>query len=146
MTQFKKQTLENAKVKEVISQMDFSQFLSIPESVIVKNIKTSYRYDDDNKRTSEVAKQTITGMAGTTIDDAYQLDFDFISDSGQFLNDDTIASLLGQRVAIKQSHISLIANMSRSSKSFAGYSATGFKLIVTELAGYEAPKGGENAK
>lgn len=129
----KKQSLDKAKVKDIISKIDFSQLLEIPKSAILKNVKSSYKYDDDNKRTAKIAKQVITAMGGTTIDDAYQLDFDYLPKNGNFISEEQIEQLLGARVSIKDSHVSLIANMSKS-RSFAGYSATGFKLIVTELA------------
>lgn len=131
----KKQNLATASVKDTLAQLDFSQFLEIPESVVIKDVKTSYKYDDDNKRTNEIAKQTITAIAGTTIDNAYQIVFDYV---GQPLNDDTIESVLDTRLAIKQSHVSLVANMVKG--RFNGYSATGFKLVVTELAPISAEK------
>ncbi|MBR3207947.1 MAG: hypothetical protein IKF58_16290 [Bacillus sp. (in: Bacteria)] len=134
-----KNPFTSASVKDTLAAATHTplvEVLSTPDSAIIKEVRTSYAYDEKtNERTEKVSKQTITAMIGTTIDDAEQITFDYV---GTPIPDKDIPTIVGQRMQLKQVSFGLIANM--VNRRFVGYNATGFKLIVGEMTSVQKPQ------
>lgn len=134
-----KHSFTTASVKDTIAaaaQKPLAELLTTPDVAIIKDVRTSYTYDDKtNERTETVAKQTVTAVIGTTIDDAEQITFDYV---GTPILGDSLTAIVGQRMQLKNVSFGLIANM--VNRRFVGYNATGFKLIVGEMIPAQQPQ------
>lgn len=120
-----------ASVKETLAKPDIQaalkKHLNVPENLLIKKI---------SKPAMDYHTQKVASLAGTTLEDAQSVNFTILDETHrQFLDP---VQAMNKRYRIIDYAIGLEANMDK--KSFLGYSATGFKLIVYKL---EEVKGGK---
>lgn len=92
----------------------------VPDVVIVKKVRKPFKPDD-----AEQASQTIEGIGGTSLDDAFHLKLSLV---GMELNPE---DAINKKFRIIDCTVGLTANMKEA--KFIGYAATGFKLTVTKM-------------
>lgn len=143
-----KQSLTNAKIKEVIATPELQQALkavvSIPESGYIKGLDTKYNYSKDeqgNTVRGEITKQVITLLCGESLLDAEQIEVEYLGDPLP-TDKENLVQLLNQKIYLLKADVALKANMAKSAgkTSFTGYSAVGFKINVEQISFTEPEK------
>lgn len=124
----------NASIKEVIAtpvvQSALKTYLREPKEVVIKKVRKPYKPKDADENTP--ATQKVEAICGTSLMDAEAIEMTLV---GIKLDEQSINHIY----RVSEYTYGLIANM--VNKNFSGYSATGFKLLVTKL---EEVKNGAN--
>lgn len=125
------QNYKNVHVKEILAspnvQNALKELLKIPRKVMIKEVRKPFKSNQTDETT-----QKVHAIAGNTITDFQEIDMvllDCSIDREESIN---------KFYEIIDYKFSLIANMKNG--EFNGYSATGFKIIVTKI---EKVKGNE---
>lgn len=124
----------NVSVKEVIAtpvvQSALKTYLREPKEVVIKKVRKPYKPKDADENTP--ATQKVEAICGSSLMDAEAIEMTLV---GIEIDEQSINHIY----RISEYTYGLIANM--VNKNFSGYSATGFKLLVTKL---EEVKNGAN--
>lgn len=119
-------TFADTSIKELIAnpaiQETLKKLVRIPDKVLVKKVRNSYRPKDADKNTPKTQK--IEAVYGTSIMDVTTIEMTLV---GIELNEQAINHFF----RIVDFSYSLNANMSGG--NFLGYAPTGLKLMVTKL-------------
>lgn len=122
----KKKNFADASIKEIIAdpviQSALKARLQAPPQVLIKKIRKPYRPKNADEDTPETQK--VEAVYGTSLMDVQTIDMTLV---GITLDKQAI----NHYYRIVDYTYGLIANMSGS--NFSGYSATGFKLLITRL-------------
>lgn len=121
----------DASVKEAFAaqevQAAIKKQLHIPSTVFLKKIRAPY-----TDKETKIKTQKIEAVSGTSIADVVALKFTLINQEVDAVN------AINKEYRIVDYSLALDAIM--SGKNFQGYSATGFKLLVTKIEEVEEHK------
>ena len=119
-----KWNLGDARIKELLSKKEVREaielYVNVPKEVFIKKVRKAFQLDDAKDKT-----QKVEVMSGTTLEDAVTFEITLLNteiDPIQAMN---------KKFRIIDYAFAPEANMKE--KKFAGYAATGLKLIVTRL-------------
>ena len=114
----------DTSVKVLIAEPDVQkailQHVKVPEKVLLKKLRSSYTDDKTKTRT-----QKVEAMSGSSLSDAVTLNLVLVN------TELDPVTAVNKWFRLMEYTLALEANMTGG--RFGGYSATGFKLLVTKL-------------
>lgn len=125
-----------ASIKELLAkpevQAALKKYVNVPDIVVIKNVKNPFK----NKETG-ITTQKVGGLSGTSVADAVSVNFTLVD------TELDPKESIHQQYRIVDCSLAMDANMSGG--NFNGYSAKGFKLLVSKIEEWNGGKSNEKA-